>query len=142
MAKMFQVSLGDAGFSFNSVNYNFSDFDTIDYTYNKKNRLTRGANATNKEGIVYSEGLKVADIAQVKVVDCSIAIYNLLLSIYENKDRINFWFIDRKTGEGYTMKSSIITDKPRQTQISETEDSIGFMFNVESYDMVEKLNDE
>ena len=142
MAKIFQISQGDAGFSSGGVNYDFSDVDTIDYTYNKKNHLTRGASGQNKVGIAYKEGLKTPDVAEVKVVDCSIAIYNLLLSIFNDASRINFWFIDRTTGEGYTMKNAAIRDKPRQTSIGESEDTIGFMFAVESFDMTEKLNDE
>jgi hypothetical protein len=142
MAKIFQINQGDAGFSYNGSNYTFSDVDTVEYTYNKKNHLTRGASGQNKLGITYKEGLKTPDSAESKVVDCSIAIYNLLLSIFNNAERLNFWFIDRKTGEGFTFKNATIRDKPRQTSIGESEDTIGFMFAVESFDVTEKLNDE
>jgi hypothetical protein len=142
MPKIFQISQGDAGFSFNGVNYTFSDVDTIDYTYNRKNHLTRGASGTNKLGIAYKEGLKTPDAAEVKVVDCSVAIYKLLLTIFNDSSRINFWFIDRATGEGFTYKNAPIRDKPRQTSIGESEDAIGFMFAVESFDVTEKINDE
>jgi len=141
MAKMFQISQGDAGFSYNGSNYNFADFDTIDYTFASKNRLTRGANGTNKVGISYKEGLKTHDVAEVKVVDCSVAIYNLLRTIQEKGDRISFWFIDRETGEGFTYNNATIRDKPLQTSIGETEDSLSFMFAVESFDLKPKFND-
>jgi len=142
MAKLFQISQGDAGFSYNGSNYTFSDVDTVDYTYSRKNHLTRGASGQNKVGIAYKEGLKTPDMAEVKVVDCSIAIYNLLLTLFNNQSKLNFWFIDRATGEGFTYKNAIIRDKPRQTSIGESEDTIGFMFAVESFDITEKLNDE
>jgi len=142
MAKFLQISQGDAGFSFGGVNYTFSDVDTIDYTYSKKNHLTRGASGQNKLGIAYKEGLKTPDAAEVKVVDCSVAIYNLLLTIFNDASRINFWFIDRTTGEGFTYKNATVRDRPRQTSIGESEDTIGFMFAVESFDVTEKLNDE
>lgn len=142
MAKLFQVNQVDAGFSFNSITYTFSDFDIINYTYNEKNSLTRGANGNNKVGIPYKEGLKTADIAEIKVKDCSVAIYNLLIPIWKNQDRINFWIVDKKTGEGYTYKNAIVTSKPRQTEVSETEDSISFMLSVQSYDVNDKFNDE
>lgn len=143
MPKMFQISDGDAGFSYNDVNYTFSDVDSIAYTFAKKNHITRGANSTNKEGIEYTEGGKTPDVAEVKVVDCSVSIYKLLLTIFNTKGaRISFWFIDRATGEGYTFKSAKIRDKPRQTVIDESEESIGFMFAVESFNVTEKSNDE
>lgn len=142
MPKIFQISNGDAGFTYNDVNYTFSDADNINYTYARKNHLTRGANGQNKVGISYKEGLKTPDVAECKIPDCSVAIYKLLLDIFNNSGRINFWFIDRATGEGFTFKNAIIRDKPRQTEISETEDSIGFMLAVESFDVSEKINDE
>lgn len=142
MAKLFQILEGDAGISFNGANYTFSDVDTVEYTYNKKNHLTRGASGQNKVGISYSEGLKTADTAEIRVTDCSIALYNLLLSIFNDKSRLNVWFIDRQTGEGFTFKNSIVVDKPRQTSIGEGADPIGFTLMVESFDVTEKLNDE
>ena len=142
MPKFFQINEGDAGFSFNGVNYTFSDTDTIQYTYSKKNHLTRGASGTNRVGIAYKEGLKTADTCEIRVVDCSVAIYKLLLSIFDNADRINVWFVDRKTGEGYTFKNSVVRDKPRQGEIAEGADPISFMFAVESFDVSEKINDE
>ena len=142
MAKLFQISEGDAGVSIVGVNYTFSDVDSIEYTYNRKNHLTRGASGQNKLGISYSEGLKTPDTAEIRVVDCSVEIYNLLLLIFNDKKRLNVWFIDRSTGEGLTHKNAVIVDKPRQTSIGEGEDTIGFSFMVESFDVTEKLNDE
>jgi len=142
MAKLFQVNQGDAGFSYNGKNYTFTDFDTIEYTYNEKNHLTRGASGQNKVGIAYKEGLKTPDSAEVRVVDCSIEIYNLLLTIFKEAGRLSFWFIDRKTGEGLTYKNATIRDKPLQTSIGESEDTIGFMFAIESFDLTPKFNDE
>ena len=142
MAKIFQISQGDAGFSYNDINYTFSDVDTIDYTYSRKNHLTRGSSGQNKVGISYKEGLKTADMAEARIVDCSIEIYNLLLTIFKEESRISFWFVDRKTGEGFTFKNAAVRDKPRQTSIGESVDTIGFTLGVESFDVTEKFNDE
>ena len=141
MAKIFQISGGNAGFSYNGANYTFSDVDAVDYTYSKKNHLTRGASGQNKVGISYKEGLKTPDSAEVKVTDCSVAIYSLLQTIFESAARINFWFIDEATGEGLTYKNAVIRDKPLQTSIGESEDTIGFMFAVESFDLTPKFNE-
>lgn len=142
MAKIFQIHQGDAGFSYNGQNYTFSDVDTVEYTYTQKNRLTRGASGQNKVGIAYKEGLKTPDVAEIRVVDCSVEIYSLLQTIFKDNTRLSVWFIDRTTGEGLTYKNATIRDKPLQTSIGEGEDTIGFTFAVESFDLAPKFNDE
>jgi hypothetical protein len=138
---LYQISDGKAGFSLGQANYTFSDVDTIDFTYSKKNNLTRGASGDNKVGILVREGLKDADMADIKIVDCSIAIYNLLNDCFINGTRINVWFIDNKTGGGFTFKQAAITDKPRQTQIAEGIESINFMLKVKSFDVSDKIKE-
>jgi hypothetical protein len=139
---LFQISNGDAGFTLNLQKYDFKDVDNITYTFSKKNNLTRGASGTNRIGIPIKEGLKDPDMCDIKIVDCSVVVYNLLLSCFENQTRINVFFIDKKTGEGYTFKNSVITDKPRQGEIAEGIDAIHFMLKVKSFDVREKIKDE
>lgn len=140
MAKLFQISEGDCGFTYKNKNYDFSDFDSIKYTYTQKNNLTRGANGQNKVGIAYKEDLKNPDIAEALIVDCSPEIYSLLNKIKEKQERISFWFVDRKTGEGLTYKNAIIADQPLQPEIGEGADKISFMLKVLSYDLAPKFN--
>ncbi len=142
MKHFFQISEGDAGFSLGDGNYTFTDVDTIQYTYNEKNHLTRGASGQNRVGVDYKEGLKTPDTAEIRITDCSVAIYKLLLQVFKDRSRINVWFIDRTTGEGYTYKNCVVRDKPRQTEIAEGAESIAFMLAVESFDVSEKLNDD
>jgi len=141
MAKIFQISQGDVGFSYNGANYTFSDADNIAYTYSKKNHITRGASGQNKVGISYKEGLKTPDMMEALIVDCTVAIQKLLLSLFESGERVNAWFIDRTTGEGLTFANAVIRDKPAQGTIGESEDTISFMFAVESFDVKPKIND-
>lgn len=142
MAKMFQVFQGDAGFSYNGQNYQFSDFDVINYTFSEENDLTRGANGQNKVGIAFKTNLKVADMAETTVKDCSVAIYNLIQDLFKNQSRISFWFVDRTTGEGITYENAIIAKRPLQTAIGESEDTISFLFSIKSFDLKPKFNDE
>lgn len=138
----FQLWKCSGGFTYNGTNYDFKDIDSVAYTYNRKNHLTRGANAKNKVGIVTQEGLKTPDVAEYTVLDCSKEIYNLLKRIYEKEERIDAYFIDDETGEYTIFKNSVIRDKPRQTTIDESETSTFFMFAVESFDVKEKIKDE
>ena len=139
---MFQIWNCDGGFTYNGQNYKFKDMDSIAYTYSRKNHLIRGANATNKKGILSQEGSKNPDTAEYTVMDCSKAIQKLLLTIFENKERIDAFFIDRNTGEYFIFKDSVIRDKPRQTNVAEDDTSHSFVFAVESFNATEKLNDD
>lgn len=141
---MFQIWNCEGGFSYNGVNYKFKDLDSVAYTYNLQKHLIRGANATNKRGIKSHEGGKTADVAEYTVVDCSKAIYKLLLNLFENETRIDAYFVDRNTGEYVIYKDALIRSKPRQTSISEDDTSHSFVFAVESFNVTEKVveNDE
>ena len=139
---MFQIWNCEGGFTYNGQNYKFKDIDSIAYTYSRKNHLIRGANATNKMGILSQEGSKNPDTAEYTVMDCSKAIQKLLLTIFESKERIDAFFIDRNTGEYFIFKDSVIRDKPRQTNVAEDDTSHSFVFAVESFNVTEKLNDD
>lgn len=136
---MFQIWNCEGGFTYNGVNYKFKDLDSVAYTYNLKNHLIRGANATNKMGILSQEGGKTPDTAEYTVVDCSKAIYSLLLQLFEERQRIDAFFIDRNSGEYIIFKDAVIRDKPRQANIGEDDTSHSFMFAVESFNVTEKV---
>lgn len=136
---MFQIWNCEGGFTYNGVNYKFKDLDNVAYTFNLKNHLIRGANATNKMGILSQEGGKTPDTAEYTVVDCSKAIYSLLLQLFEERQRIDAFFIDRNTGEYIIFKDAIIRDKPRQANVAEDDTSHSFMFAVESFNVTEKV---
>lgn len=136
---MLQIWNCDGGFTYNGVNYKFKDLDNVAYTFNLKNHLIRGANATNKMGILSQEGGKTPDTAEYTVVDCSKAIYSLLLQLFEERQRIDAFFIDRNTGEYIIFKDAIIRDKPRQANVAEDDTSHSFMFAVESFNVTEKV---
>lgn len=138
----FQIWKCSGGFSYNGQNYEFSDIDSVVYTYNQKNHLVRGANAKNKVGIVSREGLKTPDVAEYTVLDCSKDVYLLLLDLFEKEERVDAFFIDDETGEYFIFKNAIIRDKPRQTSIGEEDTTTSFMFAVESFDVKEKIVNE
>lgn len=136
---MLQIWNCDGGFTYNGVNYKFRDLNSVAYTYSQKNHLIRGANATNKMGILSQEGGKTPDVAEYEVQDCSKEIYRLLLQLFEKRQRIDAFFIDRNTGEYIIFKDAIIRDKPRQANVAEDDTSHSFMFAVESFNVSEKV---
>ena len=64
MANLFQIWNCDGGIIYDGTTYTFTDLDSVAWTYNKKNHLTRGANATNTRGIISQEGGKTPDTAE------------------------------------------------------------------------------
>lgn len=142
MANLFQIWNCDGGIIYDGTTYTFTDLDSVAWTYNKKNHLTRGANATNTRGIISQEGGKTPDTAEYSVVDCPKALYKLLLDLFEKKARLTAFFINRDTGEYMNFKDAVIRDKPRQTNVGEDDSSLSFIFAVESFNVSEKLNDE
>ena len=139
---MFQIWNCEGGFTYNGINYKYKDLDSVAYTYNLKNHLIRGANATNKMGILSQEGGKTPDVAEYTVVDCSKEIYSLLSRLFFTRKRIDAFFIDRNTGEYIIFKDAVIRDKPRQTTIGEDDTSHSFMFAVESFNVTEKVAED
>lgn len=132
---MLQVQNCVCGFVYNDTTYEFSDFDVLNFTYNTRNRLTRGANGANKKGISYKEGVKTADALSITIMDCEVETYDLLLKLYEKEERILFFITDKETGKRMTMGDAIITDKPRQTTVGEGEESLTFTLNLESFNV-------
>ena len=66
-----------------------------------------------------------------------------MLGIFERKERIDAYFVDRTNGEYIIFKDAIIRDKPRQTNVAEDDTSHSFMFAVESFNVSEKVvNDD
>lgn len=139
---MLQIWNCDGGFTYGGVNYKFKDLDSVAYTYNLKNHLIRGANATNNMGILSQEGGKTPDTAEYTVVDCSKEIYSLLLRLFKERKRIDAFFIDRNTGEYIIFKDAVIRDKPRQANVAEDDTSHSFMFAVESFNVTEKVAED
>ena len=142
MAGLLRVYDCDAGITVNDVKYDILDHDGVTYTHNLVKHLGRGANGTNKKGYVYQEGTKTADLAELTVRDCSMEFYKMVKNCHDNNTRIEFWFLDRKTGEGYTYKQALISQKPRQTTITDDEASMSFVLAVESFDVKEKFADD
>ena len=65
-----------------------------------------------------------------------------MLRLYNDKERIDAFFIDRNTGEYFIYKDAVIRDKPRQTNVAEDDTSHSFIFAVESFNVTEKLRDD
>jgi hypothetical protein len=66
---VFKIYNCDFGITLNGVNYNFEHVDKLVIEDPSKTRLTRGANAGNKTGLIYHEGTKEAKTVTVTILN-------------------------------------------------------------------------
>jgi hypothetical protein len=134
---IFKIYDCDFGFTYNSVNYDFDHVDDLTLENPERTRLIRGANASNKTGLVYKEGIKDAKTLTLSIIGVSVEIHNLLKQIYKDKERVDFYCVSRADGSSKIGKNAILSQEPLQLSISESADSKNMSLVFESYDVEE-----
>lgn len=128
----------DFGFKYKGVSYDFTHVDGMEIEDPTFNRLIRGSNGTNKEGLIYTEGSKEPKTITVTIIDMPAAIANLLVSAFKNRERIDeVYAIDRQDGSSKIAKNAIICQEPRQLAISEDAESLNVALVFQSFDLNE-----
>jgi len=134
---IFKIYDCDFGFTYNGVNYDFTHVYDFTLENPARTRLIRGANASNKTGLIYKEGIKDAKILNVTIIGVEMSIHNLLKTIYKNKDRVDFYCISRADGSSKIGKNAILSQEPLQLSVNESADSMNMALVFESYDVEE-----
>lgn len=129
----FKIYDCDFGFKYNGVNYSFTHVQSFSVEDPEMNRLTRGANAGNNTGMVFKEGTKDPKRITIPIVEMSAEIKAVLDSIYSNRERVDVYGIDRKTGSSKTGKDCILCQKPQQLTVDETPDSMNVSLIFETF---------
>lgn len=127
----------DVGATIRGVDYTWTHVNSFVTEDARRVRLTRGANAGNKEGIVYEEGVKDAEVVTVTLPDLDSAMFNLLMDVFNKKERIDVWAIQRSDGSSKTAKRAVISAKPQQLTLDDTPDSFDVALILESFDTTE-----
>lgn len=91
----FKIYNSDFGVTVRGVNYDFEHVDNLTIEDPERTRITRGANAGNKVGIVYKEGVKEAKTLSVTVLGLTKELFELLKSVYDNEERVDAYCVDR-----------------------------------------------
>lgn len=133
----FKIYDCDFGFTWNGVNYDFTHVNSVTVEDPETTSLTRGANAGNTTGIVYTEGLREPKKFEVNVVDLSKEIFDLLKSIYKQRGRLDFYVVDRTDGSSKIAKNGVVAQQPQQLTIDETADSMNVLLRFHSFDVEE-----
>lgn len=134
---VFRLQDCDFGVTVNGINYNFEHVDSMSLEDPENTRLTRGANAGNKIGIVYKEGTKEAKKLTVTLPGMDPDLFNILKDCHANETRLDCFCVNRKSGAQKIFKNSILSQEPRQVTVDDSVESLNVVLIFESYDATE-----
>lgn len=135
---IFKIYNCDFGIKLNGVNYDFTHVDNMQVEDPENNRLIRGANATNKEGLIYKEGAKEPKRITVTIIGMTPDLKGVLDTCFSERQRIDAVFcIDRTDGSGKMYKSAILCQQPQQLQVDDSPESMNVQLMFESFDASE-----
>lgn len=127
----------DVGLTIRGVSYDFDHVDSVTLDDPERTRLTRGANAGNKVGIVYKEGIKDAKTFTLTIMGMPMALHNLLKEIYDARERIEFYCISRLDGSNKMAKNAVLGQPPQQLNLDDSPESLNSALMIESFDVTE-----
>lgn len=135
---IFKIYNSDFGFVLDGVTYDFEHVMELQVEDPEMTKLTRGANAKNKVGLVYREGTKDPKKVTVTIVGMDKDLKAALDNAYENKKRVDVYAVDRETGSRKTYNNAVLCQQPQQLQISENVESMHVALAFESFDAKEE----
>ena len=127
----------DVGVLLKNVRYDFEHVDSLTIEDPESTKLIRGANAANKKGLVYREGVKDPKGVTVNVLGITKAMYDLLSGAYESQERMDVYCVDRKDGSSKTAKDAVLRQAPMQLTVDESVDSMTVALAWDSFDLQE-----
>lgn len=127
----------DFGIKYNGVNYDFEHVQDLQIEDPESTRLVRGANAGNKVGLVYKEGIKDPKRVTVTIMNMSAELKGVLDSAYDNKDRLDVFCVNRIDGSSKIAKNAVLSQQPQQLTVDESPESMNVALVFESFDLSE-----
>lgn len=131
----------DVGITIDGTNYEFTHVDSVSVESPRRHKLIRGANAGNKVGLAYTEGVKEADTVTTSVIEIPAALHALLKECFNNKTRMDFWAISRVNGSSKMAKNAILAQEPQQPTLDESPESMNTPLVFESFDVGDVIKD-
>ncbi len=127
----------DFGVTLNSVNYSFTHVENLQIEDPERTKLVRGANAGNKTGLAYKEGLKEPKTITLTVLGMDMAVHALLKTAYQNKTRVDCFCVSRVDGSSKIAKNAVLAQSPKQLSIDDSAESMNTALIFESFDIDE-----
>ncbi len=134
---LFKMYDCDFGVTLGGVNYDFTHVENLQIEDPENTKLIRGANAGNKLGLAYKEGLKEAKKITLTVIGMPMDVHALLKAAYDNKERVDCYCVSRVDGSSKIAKNAILCQSPKQLSMSDSADSLNTALIFESFDVEE-----
>lgn len=133
----FKIYDCDFGIKYKGVSYEFEHVAQLGIETTKRNRITRGANAEDSEGLVYVEGMRDPDTWTIPVLNMPVALKTVLDEIFKNRERCDVYCIDRKNGSSKMAKTAILCNLPMQLTIDDSAESMEVSLEFQTFDSSE-----
>lgn len=119
------------------VNYQFTHVEGLQIEDPERTRLIRGANAGNKLGLSYKEGLKEAKVITLTVLDIPAELHNVLKTAYAEQKRMDVAVVSRADGSSKIAKNAVLSQDPKQLNMDDSAESLNVALVFESFDVSE-----
>lgn len=129
----------DVGIKIDGVNYSFDHVAELQIEDPEFNRLTRGANAGNKTGLVYKEGTKEPKRWTIPILGMSVELKDVLDGCFKEQTRLDVFCVSRSDGSSKMAKNAILCQAPQQLTLDESPESMNVQLIFETFDSSEVL---
>jgi hypothetical protein len=127
----------DLGIKINGVTYSFEHVAEVQIEDPERNKLTRGANAGNKLGLTYREGIREPKRWTIPIMQMSAELKGVLDSAFEDQTRLEVYCIDRTDGSSKIAKNAVLSNRPQQLTLDESPESLQVSLEFETFDSAE-----
>lgn len=127
----------DFGIKLNGVGYSFTHVQSLQIEDPEFTRLTRGANAGNKVGLAYKEGIKDPKRITTTILEMSPELKAVLDTAYEDKSRMEVYAISRADGSSKMGKDCVLSQQPQQLNLDENPESMNVALVFETFNLSE-----
>lgn len=127
----------EVGIKLEGLSYVFDHVASVTIQDPEKNKLTRGANSTDKQGLAYKEGLKEPKMWTMPIMNMSPELKAVLDDAFENQKRCEVYAISRSNGSSKMARSALLANRPQQLTLDDTAESMQVSLEFESFDMSE-----
>lgn len=130
----FKLYASDTGFKVGGVTYNFPNVVSIEVEDPERNRLTRGANAGNKTGLAYKDGLTDPKRWTMPIMGLTPELKTVLDEAFKNQTRLDAFCILREDGSAKWLRNAILSNRPQQLTLDQSAESLHVVIELESFD--------
>ncbi len=127
----------DVGIKLNGISYNFDHVQSVTVEDPEFTRLTRGANAGNKSGLVYKEGIKEPKRITIPIMGMSAELKEVLDGAHADQSRLDVYAISRTDGSSKMGRNAVLCQAPQQLAMDENPDSLNVQLIFETFDLSE-----